>query len=96
MADQDPNQDRQDRNLEVPGDTNSADIVDRTGEQMPRQSHDGLEDQRERDARSTSVNDEGPDHDQSSLPRRSADGAEAGDTSAGRHDNPRTGRISDW
>ena len=52
MADQDPNQDRQDRNLEVPGDTNSADIVDRTGEQMPSQSHDGLEDQRERDARS--------------------------------------------
>lgn len=92
MADQDPNQDRQDRNLEVPGDTNSADIVDRTGEQMPSQSHDGLEDQRERDARSTRVNDEGLD----SPPRRSADGAKAGDTSAGRHDNPRTGRISDW
>ena len=85
MVDQDPNQDRQDRNLEVPGDTNSADIVDRTGEQMPRQSHDGLEDQRERDARSTRQNDEG--HEQ-----RSADS----DTSAGRHDNPRTGRISDW
>ena len=50
MADQDPNQDCQDRNLEVPGDTNSADIVDRTGEQMPSQSHDGLEDQRKRDA----------------------------------------------
>ena len=95
MADQDPNLDRQDRNVEVPGDTNSADIVDRTGEQMPRQSHDGIDD----------VN---------SLPRRSAEGAEAGeastsvndedreqrsrdsDTSAGRHDNPRTGRISDW
>jgi hypothetical protein len=58
MADQDPNQDRQDRNLEVPGDTNSADIVDRTGEQMPSQSHDGLEDERERDARSTRQNDE--------------------------------------
>ena len=43
MADQDPNRDRQDRNLEEPGDTNSADIVDRTGEQMPRQTHDGLE-----------------------------------------------------
>lgn len=71
MADQDPNQDRQDRNLEVPGDTNSADIVDRTGEQMPTQSHDGLEDQREHDARSTR-------------------------TSAGRQDNPPTGRISDW
>jgi hypothetical protein len=83
MADQDPNQDRQDRNVEVPGDTNSADIVDRTGEQMPRQSHDGLEDQR--DSRSTEVNDEGRE-------QRSADS----DTSAGRHDNPRTGRISDW
>jgi hypothetical protein len=43
MADQDPNRDRQDRNMEEPGDTNSADIVDRTGEQMPRQTHDGLE-----------------------------------------------------
>ena len=90
MADQDPNQERQDRNMEVPGDTNSADIVGRTGEQMPSQTHDGLEDQRERDARSTRVNDEGPDQD------GGADGAKAGDTSAGRHDNPRTGRISDW
>jgi hypothetical protein len=43
MAHQDPKQAHQDRNLEVPGDTDSADIVDRTGEQMPRQSHDGLE-----------------------------------------------------
>lgn len=43
MADQDPNKDRQDPNMEVPGDTNSADIVGRTGEQMPLQSHDGLE-----------------------------------------------------
>ena len=43
MADQDPKPDRQDRNLEEPGDTNSADIVGRTGEQMPLQSHDGLE-----------------------------------------------------
>ena len=85
MAHQDPNQDRQDRNLEVPGDTNSADIVDRTGEQMPRQSHDGLEDQRDGEERSTRVNDEGRE-------RRSPDS----DTSAGRHDNPRTGRISDW
>jgi hypothetical protein len=85
MADQDPNPDRQDRNVEVPGDTNSGDIVDRTGEQMPRQSHDGLEDERERDSRSTSVNDEGRE-------QRSPDS----DTSAGRHDNPRTGRISDW
>ncbi len=43
MADQHPNTERQDRNVEVPGDTNSADIVGRTGEQMPVQSHDGLE-----------------------------------------------------
>ena len=43
MADHDPNRDRQDRNLEEPGDTNSADIVGRTGEQMPKQTHDGLE-----------------------------------------------------
>lgn len=43
MAARDPNSDRQDRNTEVPGDTNSADIVGRTGEQMPVQSHDGLE-----------------------------------------------------
>jgi hypothetical protein len=85
MAHQDPNQDRQDRNLEVPGDTNSADIVDRTGEQMPRQSHDGLEDQRDGEERSTRVNDEGRE-------QRSPDS----DTTAGRHDNPRTGRISDW
>ena len=27
----------------VPGDANSADIVGRTGEEMPVQSHDGLE-----------------------------------------------------
>jgi hypothetical protein len=85
MADQDPNLDRQDRNMEEPGDTNSGDIVGRTGEQMPRQSHDGLEDARERDARSTRVNDEDRE-------RQSPDS----DTSAGRHDNPRTGRISDW
>jgi hypothetical protein len=43
MANQDPKPDGQDPNVEVPGDTDSADIVDRTGEQMPRQSHDGLE-----------------------------------------------------
>jgi len=43
MAHQDPNPDRQDPNVEAPGDTNSADIVGRTGEQMPLQSHDGLE-----------------------------------------------------
>ena len=43
MADQDLNRDDQDPNVEAPGDTDSADIVDRTGEQMPLQSHDGLE-----------------------------------------------------
>jgi hypothetical protein len=88
MADQDPNQDRQDRNMEVPGDTNSADIVDRTGEQMPRQSHDGLEsEERERNANSTRVNDEDKDHVRDD-PRS--------ETNSDRHDNPRTGRISDW
>lgn len=45
MANQDPNPDREDLNVEAPGDTDSADIVDRTGEQMPVQSHDGLEDE---------------------------------------------------
>ena len=85
MADQDPNLDRQNRNVEVPGDTDSADIVGRTGEQMPRQDHDGVGDEGVRDARSTSVNDEGRE-------QHSRDS----DTSAGRHDNPRTGRISDW
>jgi len=42
-VDPDHKPDRQDRNVEEPGDTDSADIVGRTGEQMPRQSHDGLE-----------------------------------------------------
>lgn len=38
--------------MEIPGDTDSADIVGRTGEQMPKQSHDGLESEaRERSAR---------------------------------------------
>jgi len=57
MADQDPNQNRPGRILDI-GDTDAADIVDRTGEQMPRQSHDGLEDQRDADGRSVRVNDE--------------------------------------
>ena len=78
MADQDPNPDAPNRNVEVPGDTDAADIVDRTGEQMPRQSHDGLEaDDRER---STRVNDE--DRDPATDDRR--------------HDNPRTGPVSDF
>jgi hypothetical protein len=59
MANQVPDRDFQDRNVEVPGDTNSGDIVGRTGEQMPRQSHDGLESE-ERE-RSTSVKDEDQD-----------------------------------
>lgn len=79
MADQNPNRDGQDRNVEEPGDTNSADIVDRTGEQMPKQTHDGLEDDDRK--RSTRVNDEDQD------PVRSDDRS---------HDNPRTGRVSDW
>ena len=83
MATQDPNQDRPGRILDI-GDTDAADIVDRTGEQMPRPRHDGIDEQDE-EARSTRVNDEGRE-------RRSPDS----DTSAGRHDNPRTGRISDW
>lgn len=54
MADQDPKPDRQDRNTELPGDTNSADIVGRTGEQMPLQSHDGVDsDEQQRRARVT-------------------------------------------
>jgi hypothetical protein len=59
MADQDPKQDRQDRNLEVPGDTNSGDIVDRTGEQMPRQTHDGLEAEERDRLREDDVDSEG-------------------------------------
>ena len=54
MADPNPIQDPQDRNVEVPGDTDAADIVDRTGEQMPRQSHDGVDP----DERSVRPNDE--------------------------------------
>ncbi len=42
MADQDPNQDRQNPNMEEPGDTGAADIVGKTGEQMPRQDHEGI------------------------------------------------------
>jgi len=87
MANQDPNQNRPGNILDI-GDTGAADIVDRTGEQMPRQTHDGLEDQRDADGRSVRVNDE----DQEARERRSPDS----DTSAGSHDNPRTGRISDW
>jgi len=84
MAHDDQDADRQDRNVEAPGDTNSADIVDRTGEQMPQQSHDGVtEDDR---TRSTHVNDE----------ERVGETREGTAGDAGRHDNPRTGRVSDW
>ncbi len=44
MAVANPDRARQDRKVEVPGDTNSADIVWPTGEQMPQQGHDGAED----------------------------------------------------
>lgn len=45
MATGDPIPNRQDRNVEEPGDTNAADIVGRTGEEMPTQSHDGVDDE---------------------------------------------------
>lgn len=62
MADQDPNRDPQDTNVEAPGDTDSADIVGRTGEQMPLQSHDGLEAE-ERDSKSVREDDVDADAD---------------------------------
>jgi hypothetical protein len=43
MAQLSPNPNQQDRNVEEPGDTDAPDIVGRTGEEMPRQSHDGLD-----------------------------------------------------
>ena len=61
MGDQDPKPDRQDRNSEEPGDTGAADIVDRTGEQMPRQSHDGLEAEHRDRIRDDDVTVEGED-----------------------------------
>lgn len=42
MAAGDTIPDGQDRTVEEPGDTGAFDIVGRTGEEMPRQSHDGL------------------------------------------------------
>ena len=52
MAERDPIERPEDRNVEVPGDTDAADIVGRTGEQMPTQRHDGLEgDERDRSTR---------------------------------------------
>ena len=60
MAQIDPNQHQQDRNVEEPGDTNSADIVGRTGEQMPRQSHDGLETEERKQVRQDDVDADDP------------------------------------
>ena len=75
MADPNPKPDPQDRNVEEPGDTDSADIVDRTGEQMPQSSHDGVDEvssppRRSADgaeagiASGTDVNDEGREQDE--------------------------------
>lgn len=62
MASDDPNPERQDRNVEEPGDTGAADIVGRTGEQMPRQSHDGIEpDDHSRPVADTGEDDEDVD-----------------------------------
>ena len=63
MTVQDPNPDRQDRNVEAPGDTNSADIVGRTGEQMPVQSHDGLEAEEREHIREDDVDADAEDED---------------------------------
>ena len=58
MASRNPKDDLRDPNVELPGDTSSADIVGPTGEEMPLQSHDGVEsDDRER---RSGVNHEGP------------------------------------
>jgi hypothetical protein len=43
MAERDPEEVRQVPEVEVPGDTDAADIVGPTGEEMPQQSHDGIE-----------------------------------------------------
>ena len=73
MAQQDPNQDRQDRNVEEPGDTSSADIVGRTGEQMPVQSHDGMEaDDRSHPAQAT--NEDADDEDADDEDTKKLDG----------------------
>ena len=64
MASEDPDQDHRDLNVEVPGDTNSADIVGRTVEQMPRQSHDGVvSDDRSQPPPLTDEDDKDPDGD---------------------------------
>ena len=61
MADQNPKDDLRDPNVELPGDTSSADIVGRTGEQMPLQSHDGVEsDERQRRSGANADSPDGP------------------------------------
>ena len=62
MAGGDPIPDGQDRTVEEPGDTGAFDIVGRTGEEMPRQSRDGLEAQdRSRPAEPDGEDDEDVD-----------------------------------
>jgi hypothetical protein len=88
MANQNPDQDRQDPIVEEPGDTDSADIVGRTGEQMPQQSHDGLP--------AEALAEEGLESDERDG---SADVDEADQAPAGEDrspDNPRAGRVADW
>lgn len=57
MAHQSSDQTQQHLDVEVPGDTDAADIVGRTGEQMPRQAHDDGDD----DDRGTRRERTGPD-----------------------------------
>ena len=60
-------------------------VEHRDDHQREQGGYRDAEDERDRDTRSSSVNDEGRE-------QRSPDS----DTSANRHDNPRTGRVSDW
>jgi len=86
MENQDPNQDRQDPNVEEPGDTNSGDIVGRTGEQMPRQSHDGLPTVAEAKV--------GLEADEREARTDDADQDPSGEDRS--PNNPRAGRVADW
>ena len=61
MAEHNPKPEWRDRSVEIPGDTDAPDIVDRTGEPMPRQSHDGIEDDDDHVTRRAPVNDEARD-----------------------------------
>jgi hypothetical protein len=69
MADQTSIPDRQDRNMEESGDTNSADIVGRTGEQMPKQSHDGVESEAREDSTRGISEDRTPEQNDRNNPR---------------------------